>query len=40
MSDSSFIDINPREVILDPAMQGRDTNLIRDKNTRRAQELK
>jgi len=37
---SSFIDINPREVILDPAMQGRDTNLIRDKNTRRAQELK
>jgi hypothetical protein len=40
MSDSSFKDINPRTVKLDPAMQARDTNLIRDKITRRAQELK
>lgn len=40
MSDSSFIDINPREVILDPAMQARDTDLIKNKNTRRAQEVK
>ncbi|WP_462177948.1 hypothetical protein [Pseudoalteromonas gelatinilytica] len=40
MSDTSFIDINPREVVLDPAMQARDTDLIKNKNTRRAQELK
>mgnify|MGYP000586444681 CR=1 FL=1 len=40
MSDSSFKDIDPRTVKLDPAMQARDTDLIRDKNTRRAQELK
>ncbi|WP_233997984.1 hypothetical protein [Pseudoalteromonas sp. T1lg10] len=40
MSDSSFIDINPREVILDPAMQARDTDLIKNKSARRGQELK
>lgn len=40
MSDSSRTEFYPRELILDPTMQARDTTLIKSSQVRQAQELK
>lgn len=37
MSDSSFTDLDPRELILDPNMQARDPELIKNNKAREAQ---
>lgn len=37
MSDSSFTDLDPRELTLDPYMQARDPELIKNNKTREAQ---
>ncbi|HAS6182208.1 TPA: hypothetical protein I7160_02230 [Vibrio vulnificus] len=40
IEDSCFRELDPRTLILDPAMQARDTALIKDKRVRAAQEIK
>lgn len=40
MADSRFAYLDPRTLILDPAMQARDVELIKDKRERSAQEIK
>ncbi|MEL0628946.1 hypothetical protein [Psychromonas aquatilis] len=40
MSDSRHSRLDPRKLTLDPAMQARDTELIKDKRLRAAQEIK
>lgn len=40
MADSCSRLVDPRILTLDPAMQARDTTLIRDKRLRAAQEIK
>ncbi|HCH1199953.1 TPA: hypothetical protein NKQ06_005487, partial [Vibrio parahaemolyticus] len=40
MADSRFEYLDPRTLILDPAMQARDVELIQDKRVRSAQEIK
>mgnify|MGYP003660420889 FL=1 len=40
MQDSSRTKLDPRTLTLDPAMQARDVELIKDKRLRSAQEIK